>query len=129
MEKEMALMRTMRRTNREAEEKRARGLEEEVARHEVHTRRTETARGLLTKERAFAYTRSDALGVRLQSCFRRLIHSEVKRLAYQEVDPRCPCQRCSCYGEVTTIMDRSAMMSPTRGSRMRWWTRAGAYTG
>ena len=77
-----------------------RSLEGDVARLRTQAYATEAARGPLTEQLAFAMARSDALEVRLQECYRRVVYKEVEQLTRRKARPECPCQRCGCRRRV-----------------------------
>ena len=79
-------------------------LEKESARLRKHAYGMEAARQPLTQHLAFALARSDAAGMRLQACYRRLVSKEVEYAARGAIAPECPCNSCGCQEKATRVL-------------------------
>ena len=77
-----------------------------------YAREVETARPILSGRLTAEIRQREATGLRLQECYRRLIHSELKGKAYRQVNPKCKCQRCKCFGEAARLVGNSRQEDP-----------------
>ena len=93
----IAKYRDQRREKRRGERRKARLQQEALTQYREYADRVEVAREEVTNTLAAEYGQRDAARLRLQQCYRRLIHSETKRAAYVVESQACPCKDCACF--------------------------------
>ena len=95
----------IRKEKRREEKRMARRQQVALDQYHGYAKQVEVAREAVANTLAAEYGQRDAARLRLQQCYRRLIHSETKRAAYIVESQDCPCKDCTCF---TTTARRMA---------------------